>query len=517
MKTPTLLALLLVAAAPAPAQEPELPAGLEQQPPEADTELAEPSLPAGLSGQEMEAGEEPALPGGLSESPPGDSTGPELPAGLGESPGEAAAPELPAGLGTDEEAPGTGVQAEAEGTLFGGTVSGFFEQRAGHRVVGDPTERGVSLNETRFQLEWEGGIGSATLKLTTDLIYDNVIRDRRLRLNAGRGWLDLREASIALPLADFADLKAGRQVLTWGVGDLLFINDLFPKDWNAFFIGRDVEYLKAPSDALKLSLYSDWANLDLVWSPQFDPDRFIDGRRLSYYAAALGRIAGRDAIVRPLLPDTPLRDEEWALRLYRNFGPWEAALYGYHGFWKSPAGSTATGQATFPALSVYGASLRGPLARGVLSTEFGWYDSRDDRSGSDPLVRNGELRFLVGYEQELARDFTGGIQYYVEYMLDHDAYLRSLPAGLPAADESHHLVTLRLTLLTLDQNLSWSLFAFLSPSDRDFYLRPRIDYKVDDHFTIEAGASLLGGEDQHTFFGQLRDNSNVHFSIRYGF
>src|SRR3990167_8763529 len=47
---------------------------------------------------------------------------------------------------------------------------------------------------------------------------------------------------------DFMDdkycLRAGRQIYTWGVGDLLFINDVFPKDWEAFYSGRPLEYLK---------------------------------------------------------------------------------------------------------------------------------------------------------------------------------------------------------------------------------------------------------------------------------
>ena len=92
-------------------------------------------------------------------------------------------------------------------------------------------------------------------------------------------------------------ITLGRQILTWGTGDLVFINDLFPKDWVSFFIGRDVEYLKAPSDALKVSAFSGWANLDLVYTPRFDADRFIDGRRLSFFNTGRGRLTGRDAVV----------------------------------------------------------------------------------------------------------------------------------------------------------------------------------------------------------------------------
>lgn len=54
------------------------------------------------------------------------------------------------------------------------------------------------------------------------------------------------------------------------------------------------------------------------------------------------------------------------------------------GFWKSPAGTNAlSGQATFPKLFVYGASLRGHIFRGIANVELGYYDSREDSDGDD--------------------------------------------------------------------------------------------------------------------------------------
>jgi len=42
----------------------------------------------------------------------------------------------------------------------------------------------------------------------------------------------------------------------------------------------------------------------------------------------------------------------------------EVALYGYQGFWKSPGGfDPLTGNAIFPELRVYGASLRSRLGQ----------------------------------------------------------------------------------------------------------------------------------------------------------
>ena len=132
-------------------------------------------------------------------------------------------------------------------------------------------------------------------------------------------------------------------------------------------------------------------------------------------------------------------------------------------------------------------------------------------------MRNSELRLLAGYERELATDLTGGFQYYLEKMLDYDAYRAALAAGTPENDEFRHLLTARLTQLLMGQNLKLSLFAYYSPSDKDCYLRPRVHYKASDRLALEAGGNLFGGSDDHTFFGQFDKNTNIYAGMRYTF
>jgi hypothetical protein len=478
----------------------------------------EPPLPEGLEGEPLSIVEEPDLPAGI--APPGTqgSEEPTLPPGLSPQETEGAKePTLPEGLIEEPEKPRV-TEKEAHPVRFPFDVSGFWEARGGVRTQGDPHEKDESIGETRLQLQIEKLWESVAISVTNDFLYDPVLDRHRISLEEGEGWVDLREASLAFSPASFVDVKVGRQILTWGTGDLVFINDLFPKDFNSFFIGRDEEYLKAPSDAARFSLFSKWANLDVVYTPRFDADRFVDGRRISYFNANLGRLAGRDAIVRVDKPDEWFEDDEIAIRIYRSFRGYELAVYGYDGFWKSPAGQNPlTGLATFPDLSVYGASVRGSIGRGIGNIEFALYNSEDDERGDDPLVRNGELRFLVGYEQELAKNLTMGVQYYLEYMMDHNDYRRTLPPGTPRIDEVRHVLTLRLTKLLINQNLRLSLFTFYSPSDNDAYLRPNINYKIDDHWSAEVGGNIFTGTDDHTFFGQFRKNSNVYGGVRYSF
>jgi hypothetical protein len=297
---------------------------------------------------------------------------------------------------------------------------------------------------------------------------------------------------------------------------MLFLNDLFPKDWKSFFAGRDEVYLKAPAPSIKVSYYGDGANLDLVWTPQFTPDRYIDGERFSYFSPMVGHAVAAPAY--RLDADEPNRfpqDGEFAARLFGRVGGTEWALYAYQGFWKQPVGVDAGGAPVFPALQVYGGSVRGPRGGGIANAEMAWYRG-DDRDGDDPRTPNDQLRALLGYEHEIVPRLTGAVQYYVEWIQDYAALERSDPAAY-RPDELRQVVTLRLTSKLMRDNLTLSWFNYWSPTDQDYYMRPSVSYRLDDQWTLSGGANLFGGDAPHTFFGQFEDASNVWLRLRYGF
>jgi hypothetical protein len=386
-------------------------------------------------------------------------------------------------------------------------INGFLEARGGYRTQDDPFEKNESVMEARLQAEFFTYTDRAEFKYKGDVWADGITE---------KGEYDTREAWIFFRPAGFTDVKIGRQILTWGTGDLVFLNDLFPKDWQSYFIGRDKEYLKAPSDAVKASFFTDLADMDLVYTPKFNRDRYITGEYISHWNGNLKRLSGRDSMATTDKPDDWFRDDEIALRVYKNINNYELALYGYFGFWKRPGGRNASGASIFPELNVYGASARGRIGRGIGNLEIAYYHSLDDKSGADPLIDNSEIRCLTGYTQDLAMDFNASIQYYIEYMLDYDEYRANL-SGDTARDEDRHVITVVLTKLLMNQNLELSLSSYYSPSDRDAYLRPIVHYKYTDKVTIETGANVFFGEERHTFFSQFENNTNIYTSLRYSF
>lgn len=380
--------------------------------------------------------------------------------------------------------------------------TGFFEGGLGARWDSVDNLDRLTLGELRWRAETSYDHGSFRVDFKGDLAWDQVVED----LDA-----QLRELAVTFRPGGSVDAKVGRQVLTWGTGDLLFLNDLFPKDFVSFFAGRDEEYLKAPSDTVRVSVFNPLVNVDLAYTPRFTPDEYLTGERFVFWNPALGEAA---APARPMKAEEP-KSGELALRLFRTVGATEFALYGYIGRWKQPNGVDDSGNPRFPRLRSWGASVRTPFHKGLLNAETAYYDSHDDRDGDDPATPNSELRLLLGYEQELVRNFTAGTQLYAERIMHRDRLVANSPDPARERDQWRTVATLRLTHRAMQDKLTSSLFLFVSPSDEDFYMRPSVAWRRDDHWLLAAGFNVFGGSEQHTFFGQLEDNSNGWLRLRY--
>ncbi|MBI5189976.1 MAG: hypothetical protein HZA22_04830 [Nitrospirae bacterium] len=388
------------------------------------------------------------------------------------------------------------------------SVHGFVQ---GNYSVGtamdNPDGGSFKLAEERLQLKLDASSGPFHVLVKGDAFYGHVENSARLELR--EGYIDYT--------AEKWDFRAGRQIITWGLGDLLFINDVFPKDYEAFFSGRPLEYLKKGVDGMKLGVYPDFASFDIVVVPFFEPNRFPDPKRYSVFNPMPGIPQDEKE------PATNLENTEVALRAYRDIAGFDAAVYFYRGFSRQPSvmpdNLMAPTKLTlfFPMLSVYGASLQGRALDGVISLETGYYGSRQDGSGTNPMMPNSQLKYLVGYQRQLWEDFSIGMQYYGEYMLDYAEYRDTLPAGFPRESELHQLASVRLTQFLSHQTLRLSLFAFYSPSEDDYMLNPEVKYNFSDHVWAALGANVFGGRKRTSQFGQLESDDNIYAQLRYEF
>ncbi|MBI5789142.1 MAG: hypothetical protein HZA78_09845 [Candidatus Schekmanbacteria bacterium] len=416
-------------------------------------------------------------------------------------------------MAQEAQAPAVGNSTVVEGKLpieVHGFLLGIFTRRttgekpvkgnAGNYVLGEERLR-LDLSETSES-------GTAMFQVKGDIFHDSI---------DDKTDTDLREAYAGYTHGAL-DLRLGRQIVTWGVGDLFFINDVFPKDWESFFSGRPLEYLKLGVDSLRARYSSEPINAEFLLIPYFTPDNMPSDKRFFFFNPFSSVPDQRE-----VEPKSSYSNTELALRLYRQAADFDLSLYAFRGFWHSPAmkvdnpASPAVATTFYPALTVYGISAQRNISGGVLSLETGYYDSRDDRKGDDPTVPNSQWRALIGYQYQLWEDFTAGVQAYSEYMEDYGAYRNSLPPDAPIQDRFRGVLSTRLTQFLQYQTWKLTVFTAYSPTDGDYFIQPEVSYKITDNLSVSGGANIWDGAQETTFFGQFNKSDNVYVSARFDF
>lgn len=359
------------------------------------------------------------------------------------------------------------------------------------------------LAEERFQLEASAAIEDsieASARVKVDLFHDAV---------SNTFDIDLRQAHLDYATGNF-DFRLGRQILTWGTGDLLFINDAFAKDWASFFSGKPLQYLKVGSDGLSFRYWSNLFNAeaailffqpDLLPSPShfflFDPYPTVTARKEELPAKRYG-------------------DLETSLRLFRNIRGWDLALYLSRGFWKQPSiivddpDNPANLTFIYPRMTIYGFSAQGAIASGLGSVEIGYYDTHQLPKNS--TVPSDRFKFLLGYQTQLSADLNMGIQYLSEIQKKSSSSLH-----LAARKRYRDTLTLRWDRFLQHQTKKVSLFLFYSFTDQDLLFQPETVSHLSDNLTLTFGANIFEGKDETTLFGQHDRNDNLYASFQIDF
>ena len=239
-------------------------------------------------------------------------------------------------------------------------LTGFIEAAHGQFLQSNITKNDASLSELRARVNLDYSHELFDVSGKVDSYYDGVL---------SKTIWQTRELSLSASPFSFVDIKAGRQVLTWGTGDYLFLNDLFAKDWQAFFSGRADEYLKAPSNSFRSNWFYDDVSFTLVYTPEFTADNYITGERFSFYSPQAQQLVAPEQAY----PVDKTDKAQWSARLKTRIHSVEVSLYGYKGFWPTPAGikpiinNPMQSQGYFPALNVWGVSALSPFKGGILN------------------------------------------------------------------------------------------------------------------------------------------------------
>ena len=182
-------------------------------------------------------------------------------------------------------------------------IHGFVQGNYSLGSKANPDGGDFKCAEERWQLKLDASKESFRLFIKTDAFHDHI--DKNANIELREGYIDYTGKEW--------DLRVGKQVITWGTGDLIFITDIFPKDYEAFFSGRPMEYLKKGIDGIKIGLYPDFVSSELIIIPIFESNNYPDAKRF-YMFDSLPNITNREE----RKPGNNLENTEIAFRIYRD-------------------------------------------------------------------------------------------------------------------------------------------------------------------------------------------------------
>ncbi len=398
-------------------------------------------------------------------------------------------------------------------------LRGFVEPAYSVRFdnVGPISDRNM-LNETRFIMEnqWYGRQGEMLdLRLLGAADFST----------GHSSDLELRAASVFVPLTTNLELSLGRQVLDWGPAQFEFVNDYFSKDFTAFFLGRDLEFMKAPSDALRVRWYSALADFDLAVIPEFHSDIGPAGQKIplvhpdpdtGLVSADQLRAAGIDQT----FPVSSPERGEVHLRISRLVSSWETALYGYRGHTGTPAGyDQQAEQFYYPQLAAVGGSIRGPLLGGIFWSEVNYEDIREPLAGDTVGLPPDQFNLLVGYQFDPSPERRYLLQAHWLRQLSADGLRAALvdQPDHPLAERDRYRVQFAAEQSFLADRLTLAARFFWGIQVEDWHLRLEADYQWSDAVRFYLGTLFYDAENPASRFGPLQDHDLIYTRLRYSF
>lgn len=311
------------------------------------------------------------------------------------------------------------------------------------------------------------------------------------------------------------ELRAGYQALAWGRADTLNPTDrLTPRDYTLAVPTDDEQRFGAPG------LRSAW---------YFTANDQLSLHVQQFRASKLPTARLDDRL--PVRADRQDRTE-WAAKYDRSGGAVDWSLSWFEGYDKQrylvlqPVfGIGVLPVRDFPRIQVLGADfatdlhgfgLRGEIARTRIA------------DGAPPAFggKSGGTYGVLGIDRNLADDTNINLQYFFHALDDFRDPATADPALRPMLTEfglannqiraHRHGLTLRYAKQKFDSKLTWEIQAMGYLDMRDYALRPRLNYRLDNHFKLHFGVDLFRGA-SGSYYDSLRRNSTAFVELRWDY
>lgn len=347
--------------------------------------------------------------------------------------------------------------------------------------------------------------GSTLGFVSVNAIYNPILTDE--------SGLHLREAYLEHTQGSFG-IKAGKQIVTWGVADGLQVTDIIsPMDYTEF-LAEDYDDIRMSVNAIRLNFSNTSLKAEAIWVPIIEVFN-LPTDSINPWSISMNNIYCE---MNNLTPSKKLKNSEFGGRISAYLKGIDLSVCALQTWNKMPAfqikGMTPDNQiditAEYGRMTMVGADLSTSVGKFVIRAEVAEYFnsllSRKNYAGA-PVAKNQTLA-LVGADWYPGNDWTLMLQYLHTYTANYtDALGNYRNSGMATANISKSL---------LRNTLKLSSYGRIDVSNNGaFFIRFNADYQLTDEISFTLGYDWFNADSG--MFALYKDNSEIFVRAKFSF
>ena len=333
--------------------------------------------------------------------------------------------------------------------------------------------------------------------ISANLVHNAILKER--------SGFQLREA-YAYYSDNHWDVRAGRQIITWGVADALRLTDIIsPMDYTEF-LAQDYDDIRIPVGGLRLRYSREKWSAEVVAIPV---SSFFELPTDDKNPWSVGPLPIGDE------PSHRLYNMEYGGRLSFFLSGIDFSLSALHTWNKQPVFCNGVGE--YRRMTMLGADCSIPLGQFVVRGEFAeYFDELQPNENPSTLI--AKPHFDLQVKELSTRAAATNALLGVDWYAGNDWSLSAQYAHKYVASGEHRntgLATLRISKDLLHNTLALQSFAYVDVTNGGVYNRLSADYALNDQLHATLGYDFFHA-DRGTF--TIYDkNSEVFVKLKYSF
>lgn len=382
-------------------------------------------------------------------------------------------------------------------------VKGFVDTYQAVQTDG-PNKWMSSRTRARGEVSIEkNGVGAF---VSANAIYNSIVKEQN--------GFSLREAYAYFNTGNW-DIRAGRQIITWGVADAMRLTDIIsPMDFTEF-LAQDYDDIRVPVTGVRVKYIRPSWSAEVIAIPV--PSFFeLPTDKANPWAISFPGVNRPYMIDLDNTPAKNLRSSEYGGRFSVFLPGVDFSVYALHTWNKMPVFTqkiNEEGELVFLGehrrMTMLGADASVPMGKFVIRGEFAEYlDEAQTPSISDIRTpRKNTANGLLGVDFYPGNDWTLSVQYSHKYIANFSSDISGY--------RNSGMATLKIGKELLRNTLNISTFAYVDITNGGIYNRLSAEYAITDQIHAFLGYDLFHADKGQ--FAMYDKNSEVWLKLKYSF